>query len=145
MGYKEFCGGVLWDNQTIWYTDRPDFTQCFQHTILSWLPGIFLILASPFEISGWLNSKCPRIPFTVLNVTKLLVTLSLVGVCIAKIVYIQENDNDDLSFLLPDAATVGEAVMILSYLFSALILVISLRYDDVTILEPRHIFGMILL
>ena len=127
MGYKEFCGGVLWDNQTIWYTDNPDFTQCFQHTILSWLPGIFLILSSPFEISGWLQSKCPRIPFTALNVTKLLVIISLVGVCIAKIVYIQENDNDDLSFLLPDAATVGEAVMILSYLLSALILVLSLR------------------
>ena len=130
MGFEEFCGGVLWDNKTIWYTDTPDFTECFQNTILSWLPTIFLIAASPFEISGWLQSKCPRIPFTVLNVTKLLVTMGLVGVCIGKIAIIQKALNvEDLanSFLLPDAATAGEAVMAVSYLLSALILVLSLR------------------
>ena len=125
MGFEEFCGGDVWSNTTTWYTTTPDFTLCFQWTILSWLPTTFLLAASPFEISGWFQSNCPRIPFTVLNIVKLLVSLGLVAVCVAEIVLLNKINNDVID--IPDAAMVGEAVMIVGYLLSGLLLILSLR------------------
>ena len=52
-------------------------------------------------------------------------SLGLVAVGVAEIVNLTKYDSPDTK--VSDAQYVGEAVMIVSYLFSALILVISLR------------------
>ncbi|XP_006003002.2 multidrug resistance-associated protein 1 [Latimeria chalumnae] len=48
----QFCrvdgSDPFWDWNQTWFTDRPDFTGCFQITILVWLPCTFLWLCSPF-------------------------------------------------------------------------------------------------
>uniref|UniRef100_A0A4W4G6S1 ATP-binding cassette, sub-family C (CFTR/MRP), member 6a n=1 Tax=Electrophorus electricus TaxID=8005 RepID=A0A4W4G6S1_ELEEL len=33
-----------------WYTPHPDLTQCFQHTVLVWLPCLYLWLGAPFYL-----------------------------------------------------------------------------------------------
>uniref|UniRef100_A0A669C4I6 Multidrug resistance-associated protein 1 n=1 Tax=Oreochromis niloticus TaxID=8128 RepID=A0A669C4I6_ORENI len=33
-----------------WYTDNPDFTQCFQNTVLVWLPCFYLWICAPFYL-----------------------------------------------------------------------------------------------
>lgn len=40
---------VFWfqDWNLTWYTSRPDLTQCFQHTVLVWLPCVYLWTGSP--------------------------------------------------------------------------------------------------
>lgn len=125
MGFEDFCGGKLWDLDTIWRTDDPDFTACFQNTVLTWVPAGFLLLASPFELSAWLSSKCPRIPFTPLNIIKLLLSLALVIICILEIVYLDKWTGSETT--ASDAQYLGEAVMMAAYLASALLLVLSLR------------------
>jgi len=140
MGFEEFCGGEFWSLDSIWHTKDPDFTPCFQHTALAWIPGAFLILSVPFEFAGWFNSRSPRIPFTVLNIAKLLVTIGLVAVGVAEIVNLTKYDSPDTK--VSDAQYVGEAVMIVSYLFSALILVISLRKGCITS-GPQFIFWLL--
>ena len=129
-GFEKFCGGKLWDEDSIWNTENPDFTPCFHNTILAWIPAGFLLLTSPFELTSWFSSKCPRIPFTVLNVFKLIFTLGLVAICAVEIVYLHNYHSKDevqLLYGITDSNYVGEAVMMISYLFSALMLILSLR------------------
>ncbi|XP_029433018.1 multidrug resistance-associated protein 1-like isoform X2 [Rhinatrema bivittatum] len=38
----------FWDLNRTWYADSPDFSWCFQSSILNWIPCFFLALASPF-------------------------------------------------------------------------------------------------
>ncbi|XP_059510179.1 multidrug resistance-associated protein 1 isoform X2 [Stegostoma tigrinum] len=49
---EAFCsiGGsdVFWDLNKTWYTDNPDFTHCFQITILVWIPCIYIWICFPF-------------------------------------------------------------------------------------------------
>ena len=129
-GFEKFCGGKLWNENTIWNTNNPDFTPCFHNTVLAWIPAGFLLLTSPFELTSWFSSQCPRIPFTVLNVFKLIFTLGLVATCVVEIVYLDKYHDDEVVQMLysvTDSNYVGEAVMMASYLFSALMLIMSLR------------------
>ena len=118
-GFREFCGGEFWNQSVTWDTEAPDFTSCFQQTLLCWLPAGFLLLTTPFEVTSWQSSHCPRIPFTVLNLSKLLVSLGLVAVCVTEMVFLEDTS--------VDAEYVGLAVMMVSYLYSATLLVLSLR------------------
>jgi hypothetical protein len=34
MVFEGFCRGEFWNRTTIWDTEDPDFTPCFQHTVL---------------------------------------------------------------------------------------------------------------
>ncbi|XP_041086116.1 multidrug resistance-associated protein 1 isoform X2 [Polyodon spathula] len=38
----------LWDWNQTWYTPNPDLTQCFQNTVLVWVPCIYLWVCAPF-------------------------------------------------------------------------------------------------
>lgn len=71
-----------------WYTDNPDFTPCFQRTVLIWFPCAFLWLFSFLEIFYIKNSINRNIPYGFLNVSKLLLTgviivLSIVDLAVA--------------------------------------------------------------
>uniref|UniRef100_A0A4W4G2Z6 ABC-type glutathione-S-conjugate transporter n=1 Tax=Electrophorus electricus TaxID=8005 RepID=A0A4W4G2Z6_ELEEL len=45
---SSFC--VFQDWNLTWYTPHPDLTQCFQHTVLVWLPCLYLWLGAPFYL-----------------------------------------------------------------------------------------------
>ncbi|MGH0124216.1 UNVERIFIED_CONTAM: hypothetical protein FKN15_024645 [Acipenser sinensis] len=38
----------LWDWNRTWYTPNPELTQCFQNTVLVWVPCIYLWVCAPF-------------------------------------------------------------------------------------------------
>ena len=118
-GFEEFCGGELWNSSFTWNTEDPDFTECFQNTVLAWLPAAFLLLTTPFEVTSWQSSHCPQIPFTVLNVSKLLVSLGLMALTATELSLVEGSS--------VDAEYVGLAVMLGSYLYSAVLLTFSLR------------------
>uniref|UniRef100_A0A669BAZ5 Multidrug resistance-associated protein 1 n=1 Tax=Oreochromis niloticus TaxID=8128 RepID=A0A669BAZ5_ORENI len=48
------CGKIIHsdcrDWNRTWYTDNPDFTQCFQNTVLVWLPCFYLWICAPFYL-----------------------------------------------------------------------------------------------
>ncbi|KAI0216074.1 Multidrug resistance-associated protein 1 [Lamellibrachia satsuma] len=48
--FARFCGdlGPFWDSNLTWYTTNPDVTQCFQNTVLLWVPCGWLVLVAPF-------------------------------------------------------------------------------------------------
>ncbi|XP_033886772.3 multidrug resistance-associated protein 1-like isoform X3 [Acipenser ruthenus] len=52
MGLDDFCSldgsDPFWDWNRTWYTPNPDLTQCFQNTVLVWVPCIYLWVCAPF-------------------------------------------------------------------------------------------------
>ncbi|XP_037884210.1 multidrug resistance-associated protein 1 isoform X3 [Glossina fuscipes] len=73
----EFCGSTFWDANETWYTNNPDFTPCFEQTVLVWAPCSFLWLFSIFDFYYLKASLDKNIPWNKLNISKLLLTLSL--------------------------------------------------------------------
>ncbi|OAD61579.1 Multidrug resistance-associated protein 1 [Eufriesea mexicana] len=74
----QFCGTKFWDNDSIWNTDDPDITECFQKTVLVWVPCAFLWLFSGIEIYYFLNSKSKNIPYTWLFISKQILIVALI-------------------------------------------------------------------
>lgn len=66
------------DLNVTWYTTDPDLTQCFEQTVLVWFPCAFLWLFTPLELFYIKNSINRNIPYGFFNVSKLLVTGSLI-------------------------------------------------------------------
>ena len=65
-----------------WYTNDPDVTDCFQKTVLVWIPCIFLWTFSPLEAYYLLNSRRKNIPYTWIFLSKLILTLGLIVLAI---------------------------------------------------------------
>lgn len=80
-----FCGSPLWDNSLTWDAERPDFTPCFQETVLVWAPCLFLWLTSGFDVVAFKRSRNPPLPWTFLNIAKVLLSLVLIVVSVVEI------------------------------------------------------------
>uniref|UniRef100_A0A1B6E9X5 ABC-type glutathione-S-conjugate transporter n=1 Tax=Clastoptera arizonana TaxID=38151 RepID=A0A1B6E9X5_9HEMI len=73
-----FCDTRLWDTNKTWNTSNPDFTLCFEKTVLVWVPCLFLWIFSPLEIYYILHSNTRNVPWSVLNILKLSIVLLLI-------------------------------------------------------------------
>ncbi|XP_035914949.1 multidrug resistance-associated protein 1 isoform X2 [Anopheles stephensi] len=82
----EFCGSRFWDLNLTWYTDDPDLTPCFQQTVLVWAPCAFLWVFSFLELFYLRKSANKDVPWSVVNVSKLLIVGSLVALTIVDLV-----------------------------------------------------------
>ncbi|XP_068632707.1 multidrug resistance-associated protein 1 isoform X1 [Battus philenor] len=74
----DFCGSKFWDSNLTWYTDNPEFTPCFEKTVLVWTPCMYLWVAALLDAYYILNSKERNIPWNVLNISKLVITCLLI-------------------------------------------------------------------
>nr|XP_034174731.1 multidrug resistance-associated protein 1 isoform X3 [Osmia lignaria] len=74
----QFCGSKFWDNNLSWNTSDPDVPECFEKTVLVWVPCAFLWLFSAIEVYYFLNSKRKNIPYTWLFITKQVLMLTLI-------------------------------------------------------------------
>ncbi|XP_042886660.1 multidrug resistance-associated protein 1-like isoform X6 [Penaeus japonicus] len=73
----KFCGSRFWDANLTWNTDTPQFTPCFERTVLVWIPCGFLWLFAPLETHYVLQSADRLIPWSWLNISKLVVSAAL--------------------------------------------------------------------
>nr|QST14986.1 ABCC1-2 protein [Diaphanosoma celebensis] len=85
MGLDDHCGSPFWDLNGTWYTDLPDFPECFHQTILVWIPCGFIWLFAPFEIYKIINNKEHNVPWTYVNISKTIINLLLVVLAIINI------------------------------------------------------------
>ena len=78
----DFCGGPFWNYSLVWQSKQPDFTLCFQKTVLSWIPLAVITILHIFEVPGYFSNtnKNRHILLNYYNVTKLILTLSLIGI-----------------------------------------------------------------
>ncbi|KAF2361957.1 ABC transporter-like [Trinorchestia longiramus] len=104
---EKLCGSTFWDFYGAWNTTDPHLTPCFQETVLVWTPCIFLWLFAILEINIIKNSHDKLIPWTFLNLTKLVCSGVLLVLHLADLIYqiVQDSDNSgDVSpndFLVP--------------------------------------------
>ncbi|XP_043683572.1 multidrug resistance-associated protein 1 isoform X6 [Vespula pensylvanica] len=74
----QFCGSKFWDTDLSWNTDDPDLTECFQKTVLIWVPCVFLWAFSVMEAYYLLNSRRKNVPYTWLYISKQVLTTTLI-------------------------------------------------------------------
>ncbi|KAH8034876.1 hypothetical protein HPB51_003163 [Rhipicephalus microplus] len=84
MAESSFCLTPVWDWELTWYSAYPRFTNCFESTVLAYLPGSVLLLFGflPWILCDTGNKGCPvmrtrPLCFTPLSVLRLLFSLTL--------------------------------------------------------------------
>ncbi|KAG8267760.1 Canalicular multispecific organic anion transporter 1 [Homalodisca vitripennis] len=75
------------DSGQSWDTPSPDFSLCFEKTVLVWGPCLLLWILSPIEIYLMMNSKCRDIPWGFTNTAKLLLNVMLVVISTVSLVW----------------------------------------------------------
>ncbi|XP_037037473.1 multidrug resistance-associated protein 1-like isoform X2 [Bradysia coprophila] len=69
---QDFCPDAWWNTTLTWAEYNPDFTECFKQTVLVWIPCVFLLIFSPFNLYYRFNSRYADIPWSFLNIAKLV-------------------------------------------------------------------------
>ncbi|XP_014219235.1 multidrug resistance-associated protein 1 isoform X2 [Copidosoma floridanum] len=122
----QFCGSKFWDANLSWYTDNPDLTECFQKTVLIWVPCIFLWICSSFEAYYLVNSKRKNIPLTWLFISKYIITVALILLTVLDLGktirnWVLDNIVYDVDFLTP-------CIKILTFILCLVLLIYNKKY-----------------
>ncbi|XP_044733468.1 multidrug resistance-associated protein 1-like [Chrysoperla carnea] len=88
---NEFCESEFWDINLTWNTTNPDFTDCFQKTVLIWIPSAFLWLFSFINVYCIYKSKYHAIRLNLFNGIKFLLQTFLVSVNLCELFLILKN------------------------------------------------------
>ncbi|KAG7167512.1 Multidrug resistance-associated protein 1-like 3, partial [Homarus americanus] len=121
-GLDAFCNSTFWDANITWNTENPDFTLCFEQTVLVWVPCGFLWLFAPLEVHYLRHSVDRLVPWSWVNVSKLVISLLiLILQCISFFYTIQQhstgNSVADVYYVTPCIifASVGENVNVIRF------------------------------
>ncbi|XP_027741235.1 multidrug resistance-associated protein 1 isoform X3 [Empidonax traillii] len=91
MGIESFCGAdpsnPFWDWNLTWHTEDPDFTPCFQNTVLVWIPCVYLWVCFPVYFLYLRRHDRGYIQMSNLNKAKTALGLILWIVCWADLFY----------------------------------------------------------
>ncbi|CAH0555482.1 unnamed protein product [Brassicogethes aeneus] len=122
-----FCGSEFWNNSLTWYTDNPEFTKCFERTVLIWIPCVFLWTFALLEVYYITNSKKRNIPWNFLNVSKLVVTAALCVLTLTDLVttYKKFSNSEEP---VPNVDIYTPVVKILSFGLSAALLLYNKKH-----------------
>ncbi|GAB6025159.1 Multidrug resistance-associated protein 1 [Chamberlinius hualienensis] len=96
LHWKFICGdgnnSLFWDYSLSWNTTAPRFTDCFQNTILIFIPCTFLWLFLPCKINSFRHSKSRLIPWTILNISKIVLNCILTLLPVINLLFIIKED-----------------------------------------------------
>ncbi|XP_029586768.1 multidrug resistance-associated protein 1 [Salmo trutta] len=91
MGLDKFCSAdgsdPFWDWNRTWHVGNPDLTQCFQSTVLVWVPCLYLWVCAPIYFLYLKSHDRGYICMTHLNRAKTAVGFLLWIVCWADVFY----------------------------------------------------------
>lgn len=74
-----FCGEQFWDS-AVWKKNFPSITKCFQHTVLVWIPCVFLFCISPILIVQISYGRSLPLPWTRRIIAKLTCSAILITI-----------------------------------------------------------------
>lgn len=81
------CPTPFWNQTLTWDTDNPDLTSCFQDTILTWIPCMFIWMMSPFSLIYWNRRRSRlRIPWTLVSILKQLFCFILILLSLSELI-----------------------------------------------------------
>ncbi|XP_037545242.1 multidrug resistance-associated protein 1-like [Nematolebias whitei] len=91
MGVEKFCSpnssDPLWDWNLTWHISNPDFTQCFQNTVLVWVPCLYLWICAPVYLIYLRCNDRGYICMSYLNKAKTAVGFLLWIICWSDVFY----------------------------------------------------------
>ena len=125
MESEGFCRDSFWNQSMVWNTTRPQFTHCFEDTVLVGLPSIFLWFLTPFWLSNIYGRRrrtqypSPTGKFATIC-GKFICLVILMGSTIFKLIHRSET----LEKLYP-SDMVGLSLLFISYAFIAVLIVIE--------------------
>ncbi|KAG8225955.1 hypothetical protein J437_LFUL006184, partial [Ladona fulva] len=125
VGLDAFCGSPFWDLNVTWNTNNPDITRCFQKTVLVWFPCAFLWIFSPLEFYYISLSKNRHVPWTWLNVSKLLTKALIIVVTIVDLAHTIDLDLSGENIFPADYC--APIIRLFSFGFSILLLQLNLK------------------
>jgi ATP-binding cassette subfamily C (CFTR/MRP) protein 1 len=97
---EKICGSEFWNNETV-YSDYPDFTFCFQNTILIWIPCAVLWIISPLWVYMLTRQVTPRIPlFSWVFIVKIAITACLAAIEVSHLYKAFVTEKKELVFYL---------------------------------------------
>ena len=80
-----FCESEFWNSNLTWYTETPQFTECFQTTVLTYIPAAVFIATSIIDIYNCIHSKVRNIPWSAPLITKIVLTSLCILVAVIEI------------------------------------------------------------
>ena len=127
-----FCDDPLWNYTLIWESETPNFTDCFQKSIIPFIPFTILLLFSGIELTIYSSQRkrmVGRIRLNYYNIIKLLVALCLAILDMIELALIIENDNmvEIMKAIFPSDYMSG-SVFLVSHLISIVMLILALRF-----------------
>lgn len=69
---------ILQDSESVWNSETPKLPTCFKETVLVWVPCAFIWIFATLEVFYMRKSFSRNIPWSILNILKLIVNLLLI-------------------------------------------------------------------
>ncbi|CAF1081744.1 unnamed protein product, partial [Brachionus calyciflorus] len=121
----KFCDSPLWNVSSFAIDKQPDFSSCFQKTVLIWIPILILFIYSPISVGISFRNKNLPLGYSWRFLTKLLFTLLLIGVEIVNFfIYLIESLNSREVYVVN---FVKPVILIISYMYVILLMYIFNR------------------
>lgn len=70
---------IFQDNNAVWSAETPSIPICFEQTALVWTPCAFVWVFAILEVFYMKNNLSRNIPWSILNILKLLVNVLLIA------------------------------------------------------------------
>ncbi|NXV46186.1 MRP1 protein, partial [Uria aalge] len=77
----------LWDWNQTWYTNTPSFTQCFESTVIAWIPCVYLWICFPFYYLYLRHKNKGYIRMSPIFKTKMVLGFILVILCFSNVFF----------------------------------------------------------
>ncbi|XP_064537335.1 multidrug resistance-associated protein 1 isoform X4 [Drosophila montana] len=124
----EFCGSTFWDANETWWTTDPDFTPCFEQTVLVWAPCAFFWLFMLFDFWYLKASLDKNIPWNRLNISKLLVNVGLLVVTALDLImaFVKKGGDSELPLYGVDIWT--PVIKLLTFLMVLMFIPLNRKY-----------------
>ena len=95
---------ILLKNESLtWNTTEPDFTSCFEKTVLVWVPCLWLILGAPLHFIALNQSKNGIIAWNWKNLSKIILSGVILATQLTLLVTNFTTTEDDEDFYTVDA------------------------------------------
>lgn len=88
-------------NRSVVYTAQPDFTPCFQYTIVKWAPCLLLWIIAPFWIYMLSKDSDYLIKRSWILIAKTVSVIGLIAVEVFNLVIAHQEDRATVYFLTP--------------------------------------------
>ncbi|NXE20453.1 MRP6 protein, partial [Ardeotis kori] len=79
---------ALWDWNQTWYTNTPRFTQCFESTVVAWIPCAYLWICFPFYYLYLRHENKGYIRMSRIFKTKMVLGFILVILCFSNVFFV---------------------------------------------------------